>query len=233
VSKTQRTITTALWGLVVVSLLALLAMQRTQARRNAKGGVDLTNADIRQQLAEGKVLEVVGDGIVQPATQRAAPYVFEAPTFKLTDQDSQPFDSDSLRGKVWTASFFFSKCQGVCPGMLGRIKALSQAIDSPDAHFVYFTVDPMQDTPERLHEYATEANADSQRWHMLTGSDAEMKRIAAAFKLPYSFPSEHSGKIMLVDQDGKVQGFYESKDSDAMMKLAEDAKKLAAGEAIR
>ena len=226
-SKTQRNITTALWGLVVVSLLALLAMQRTKSRR------DVQAADINAQLKQGEVLEIVGDGIVQPATQAADPYVFEAPTFKLTDQDSQPFDSDALRGKVWTASFFFSQCQGVCPGMLGRIQALASAIDSPDAHFVYFTADPARDTPERLHEYATEAQADSKRWHMLTGSDEEMKRIAAAFKLPYRMPAEHSGKIMLVDQKGNVQGFYESKSSEAMMQLAADVKKLAAGEAIR
>jgi protein SCO1/2 len=231
-SKTQRTITTALWGLVVVSLLALIAMQRTQSRQNAQAS-DIDDPEIKAQLAQGVMLERDSSGALKPATQRSDPYVFEAPTFKLTDQDSKPFDSDSLRGKVWTASFFFSKCQGVCPGMMGRIKALSNVIDSPDAHFVYLTVNPSEDTPERLHEYATEANADAKRWHMLTGSDEEMKRIAAAFKLPYRMPAEHSGKIMLVDQQGQVQGFYESKDNEAMMQLAADVKKLTAGEAIR
>lgn len=231
-SKTQRTITTALWGLVVVSLLALIAMQRSQSRPQAKG-VDLNNADIRKQLASGKVLEVVGDGIVQPATQRADPFVFDAPTFKLTDQDSQPFDSDSLRGKVWTASFFFSQCKGVCPDMLGRIEDLASTTDDPNVHFVYFTVDPARDTPARLHTYAEEAKADSKRWHMLTGDDAEMKRIAAACHLPYSVPGEHSGKILLVDQKGKVQGYYETKDAEAIARLKADIKKVTAGEALR
>lgn len=226
-SKTQRTITAALWGLVVVSLLGLLAMQRWHANTRAE------REKIDQQLKAGQVFEVIGDGQLVPATQRADPYVFDAPTFKLVDQNSQPFDSDALRGKVWTASFFFSKCEGVCPAMMGRIKALERVTDDPNVHFVYLTVDPANDTPERLHEYAEAASADAKRWHMLTGSSDEMHRIAQAFKLPYSFPSEHSGKIMLVDQKGQVQNFYESRDSEAMMRLAADVRKLAAGEAIR
>lgn len=226
-TKTQRTITAVLWGLVVVSLLSLLAMQRWHASTKRQQDT------IAQQLKEGQVFEIVGDGQLAPATQKAAPFLFDAPTFKLVDQDNKPFDSDSLRGKVWTASFFFSKCQGVCPAMMGRVKALQKVTDDPNVEFVYFTVDPSRDTPEVLHQYAQEANADSKRWHMLTGSDLEMKRIAAAFKLPYSTPAEHSGKILLVDPNGKVQSFYESRDNDAMKQLAVDVKKLAAGEDVK
>lgn len=210
-SKTQRTITTALWGLVVVSLLALLALQRTQSRRQA------------QAKEANRSVET---------TQPAEGFLFDAPTFKLVDQDSKTFDSDSLRGKVWTMSFFFSQCQGVCPTMLGRIEDLQQVTDDPNVHFVYFTVDPERDTPERLHQYALEAKADSSRWHMLTGDLAEMQRIAAACYLPFTKPSEHSGKILLVDQKGKVVGFYETRSEEEIARLKTDLKKVLAGEAI-
>ena len=225
-SKTQRTVTIALWGLVVVSLLALIAMMRMQSRQSRSREAQIS------QLKDGQVLEVVGDGQLVPATQRSDAYTFPAPSFKLTDQDGKPFDSDSLRGKVWTVSFFFSSCQGVCPGMMGRIQDLQKVTNDPNVHFVYLTVDPERDTVERLHTYASEAKADSKQWHMLTGDMGEMKRIARDFKEPYDVPAQHTAAILLVDQKGRVVNWYGSKHPDEMLKLAEDLKKLTAGEAI-
>lgn len=206
-SKTQRNVTIGLWGLMVLSLLGLVAMMRWQSQVEAAW----------RQEAEAST---------QPTNLQALS--IDAPSFKLTDQQGKPFDSADLKGKIWTASFFFSRCEGVCPGMLTRVKDLQKAVPNPDVHNVYLTADPERDTVERLAEYSTEANADPNRWHMLTGDVAEMKRIATAFGKPYTEPAGHSAAIILMDRESKIVGVYESRHIDEMKRLAGDLERLLA-----
>jgi protein SCO1 len=226
-SKTQRNITVALWCLVVVSLLGLLVLNQLSARAEAR------RTEQRQLQDAGIILEPVDGKITLPTTLLPRPVGYEAPAFKLVTQDGVPFDAQQLRGKVWTASFFFSFCEGICPSMLEKVQGLAKVTTDPNVKFVYFSVDPERDTPDRLKAYATEANADPTRWHMLTGPAEEMRRIGAAFHLPYRSPAEHSGKIVLVDQQGVVRGYYEQSDSEEMLKLSADIQKLLAGKDLQ
>jgi len=36
-------------------------------------------------------------------------------SFSLTDQAGRPVSAQTLRGKVWAAAFFFTRCPTVCP----------------------------------------------------------------------------------------------------------------------
>ena len=220
-SRTQRTVTVGLWGLVVVSLLGLLAVTRWEGR------ADRARAADRASLAAGQVLELdAATGRLVPSTQKAVDYTFAAPAFRLVDQQGQPFDSSRLKGKVWTAMFFFSQCTGVCPSMTDKIETLQAATNDPRVNCVSFSVDPARDTPERLAKYAEKTHADPARWHFLTGEVADVKRVASGFRLPFDKPTDHSSKIMLVDQAGTVRNYYESQDDAEMRRLAVDVRRL-------
>lgn len=226
-SRTQRTITIGLWGVVVVcllGLLALLAAERTRAHARAR------NADaLAAALGDGAILERNADGTFRPATtQPVLDLQFPAPTFALTDQNQKPFDAAALKGKVWTAMFFFSECKGVCPSMRERIESLQHVAADARVHCVSFTADPARDNPERLKKYAVATGIDESRWHLLTGTREQMQAVASGFMLPFDQPTDHSSKIVLVGPDGVVRGFYDSQDTAAMFRLLEDTKKLLA-----
>lgn len=225
-SRTQRSITIALWGLVVASLVGLLGL--LAADRSGRAHAARSEATVLAALKENGIVEVAPDGTLVPATQRAADFKFPAPSFSLTDQDGKPFDASQLKGKVWTAMFFFSQCTGVCPSMTERIGALQKVTDDPRVHCVSFTADPARDNPARLKKYAQATKADESRWHLLTGDAAELKRVAFGFKLPFDQPTDHSSKILLVGPDGVVRGYYESQNTDEMFKLMNDVKALLA-----
>ena len=218
-SQTQRTLTVGLWALVVVSLLGLLAMTRWEARASQN----------RAQLSAGVPLERDASGALVPATQRViADYRYPAPQFALVDQQNQPFDSSRLKGKVWTAIFFFSECTGVCPAMTERIESLQKVTPDARVECVSFSVDPTRDTPEKLAKYAAKTHADPARWHFLTGDPKEIHRVAAEFKFPFVEPTDHTSKILLIDQQGVVRKFYSSQDTDEMFRLQDDIKVLLA-----
>jgi len=148
---------------------------------------------------------------------RLAPY-YDVPPFRLIDQAGEPFDSAALRGRVWIAHFFFSRCNTVCPMVAGQMAQLQMFLDEhrlSDVRLVSFTVDPENDTPEKLAGYAARLDADAERWTMLTGDrDAIWELVQGGFKLALEEtgdpdqPVSHAASLVLVDARGRVRAYY-------------------------
>jgi protein SCO1 len=232
-SAPPRTILIVLSGLLVLGLcalvLTLIAKQRLAQQRNSVTIVPLS----------GSAPALTQDIETSPDSS-GLPSLFPAPKFSLTNQDEQPFTSDTLAGKPYIAAFMFTNCTTACPMMAGRMVSL-QKIAPPGVRFVSFTVDPERDTPAVLKTYLTKFNADPNRWTYLTGPVPAMQAVETGFHVrlpkppPDSIPNDatdpmlslpHSDRFMLVDAKGNVRGIYDSKDETAMQKLTSDALRL-------
>ncbi len=161
------------------------------------------------------------------------PILYEAPSFSLTSSTGETVGSDTLRGTPYVLSLVFSECPGACPMMTAKLKKLQDALPDERVKIVSITVDPEKDTPEVLREYASELQADPQRWHFLTGPSKAIFDTAAGFRLSANprtadaLPG-HSERFLLVDAAGKVRGFYNSADDNELTQLTRDAAELAA-----
>ena len=153
------------------------------------------------------------------------------PDFTLTSQSGEEFRSaDYLAGKVWIADFIYTTCTGPCPRMSARMSRLQEDLaDLPGLKFVSFTVDPENDTPEVLAEYAERYRAEPGRWYFLTGPMEELHELNRnAFMLgDVQGNLDHSTRFVLVDASGLVRGYYISADNDVMERLVADARSLA------
>lgn len=140
------------------------------------------------------------------------PVMGSVPAFELMDEEGEVFSSESLKGKVWVADFFFSKCPGPCPKMSAHMKQLNQIYqDNPSVAQVSITVDPKNDTPEIMKRYGKRLKASFASWHFLTGEAEMLHQIAVeGFKIgdPDSLIN-HSTKFVLVDQLGRIRGYFE------------------------
>ena len=89
------------------------------------------------------------------------------------------------------------------------------------------TVDPENDTPEKLAEYMRGYHVNPTRWSFLTGSEKDIERIVVkGFKSAMSKEEAavgHSERILLVDGDGAIRGIYDSDDPDSIAGLIRDA----------
>jgi len=157
----------------------------------------------------------------------------QVPEFSLTDQNGKSMTRTDLAGKVWIADFIFTNCAGTCPIITGTMRRLQDALPE-QVHLVSFSVDPVRDTPEVLSEYAKKANANTVRWHFLTGDKSQLYDLSIkGFKLALEDtggtdlePITHSTRLVLVDKDGKIRGYYGGTDEDDMRKLFTDAAAL-------
>ncbi len=158
--------------------------------------------------------------------------------FRLVERNGGPVGPADLAGKVWVASFVFTRCTGPCPQVTGTVARLQEEIGPrPDFRLVTFTVDPDHDRPEELKEYAEHFRADPERWLFLTGPTDEVHRIIREdFHLGVE-PTQgqartpgnevvHSTKLALVDRSGHIRGYFDGRQVDDEGRQVEDLPRL-------
>ena len=92
---------------------------------------------------------------------------------ELIDQNGNKlrFYSDVLKGKTVVINALFTTCTNVCPPISRNFERIQEALGErlgKDVSLVSITVDPVNDTPARLKEYAKKFHAGS-GWLFLTG----------------------------------------------------------------
>ncbi|HET6574254.1 MAG TPA: SCO family protein [Fimbriiglobus sp.] len=148
---------------------------------------------------------------------------FQVVPFALTERSGRPVSDADLKGKVWVASFVFTRCSGPCPSVTATVARLQSELDlanTPDLRLVTFTVDPDRDTPDELRKYADRYRAHPDHWLFLTGKEKEIHRLAKeGFKLgvsrstdpnpPAGQEFDHSTRLVVIDKAGRVRSFFD------------------------
>lgn len=203
-SKSQKILTTTLWGLLVIMMIALTASWAILGRERHNGDLQ---------------------------ADRPVPPELMVPPFQLVDQEGRAFSESQMRGDVWIVNFIFTTCTGPCPLMTQRMAGLQSEIAHPRVKFLSFSVDPVTDTPEVLREYGQEHGADFERWTFLTGDEQTIHTTSHRLLLGVTPGSDdapiiHSTRFVLVGADGRVQGYYEN-NTQELGELVADATRLA------
>jgi protein SCO1 len=145
---------------------------------------------------------------------------FPVEDFSLTERSGGKVGKADLLGKVWIASFVFTRCTGSCPQITATMARLQSELDlvsQPDLRLVTFTVDPARDDAAELKKYADNFRANSARWLFLTGNEKEIHQLlqksfkVAAARNPSGQPGEefdHSARLVVVDKQGVIRGFF-------------------------
>lgn len=142
--------------------------------------------------------------------------VVTIPKFKLIDQDGNTRDESLFNDKVTIVGFMFTSCSGFCPFLLQGMKSVDQEVHKShqDVQYVALTVDPEQDTPERLKAYAKERKLNTgKNWILLTGDKETIYSLAKktfasqAFRRPSPTPSfVHSEHLYVIDAQARLRG---------------------------
>jgi protein SCO1/2 len=157
--------------------------------------------------------------VATAAAQQAELPPGEVAPFELTDENGKPFDSASLKGKVWVASFFFTNCPAVCWRMNQALAAWQHTHPESDVRFVSITCDPDNDTPEALARYAAHFKADPKRWTFLTGDMKAIENIGqGSFKIAV-VKGDHTDRACVVDRQGRVRGRFRLTEPDQVEML--------------
>ena len=153
------------------------------------------------------------------------PEIGNIPQFEFTDSDGNTVTLDNLKGKVWVADFIFTTCTMACPMMTGNMNIVHKKFKKNDnVRLVSISVYPEYDTPEVLKNYASQYDADTEKWLFLTGKEDAVKDVIRdGFKIgDYEDIIFHSEKFALVDKKGIIRAYYNGMKSEDMKQLKKD-----------
>jgi len=173
------------------------------------------------------------------ALPKPLPILSTVPPFAFTDQNGESFGTRQLEGKVWVANAIFTRCPTVCPLSTQRMFQVQHHARGLGnyLHIVSFSVDPENDTPKVLHDYAKEHKVSPRMWTFLTGDAEALKQtLNGGLKIymgKQAEPSDdlmsigHGSHFVLVDSKMRIRNYYDPTDSGAIDALLRDAGLLA------
>lgn len=132
--------------------------------------------------------------------------------FTLVGDNGKPFSSQSLAGRPYAIYFGFTRCGDVCPTTLSRlVKLRREAANDQAMHIVFVTIDPANDGPKEVGQYASLFNAPILG---LTGSEAQIDQVKKQYgifaegvpRAPMGKQMEHTATVLLFDRAGEFAG---------------------------
>lgn len=141
--------------------------------------------------------------------------------FTLVGADGQPFSSAKLAGKPYAIYFGFTRCGDVCPTTLSRVVQLRKQAGGEDKfRIVFVTIDPANDGPKEVGQYAELFNSPIIG---LTGSQAQIDHVKKQYgifaqPMPHAAMGkqfEHTATVLLFDRSGNFVGTITPNESDA------------------
>jgi len=128
-----------------------------------------------------------------------------------TTQDGDDIELKDLQGKVLAMVMIYTSCQAACPRLVADMRNIEKQIPTnkkTDVQYVFVSIDPKTDTPERLTAFAKENKMEDDKWLFLRGTEEDTREFAAVLAVNYKRISpmdfSHSNIISVFDQGGEL-----------------------------
>ncbi len=144
----------------------------------------------------------------------------EIKPFSLTDQNGEELTLNRLRER-WTFVYLgYTFCPDVCPTTLASLGAVDKRLadqqHESDVQYLFVSVDPERDTPDRLREYVTYFGPD---FLGATGDSQSLEEFATSISQVFKVPDDrddpnylvdHSSIIALFDPEARLHAVFSS-----------------------
>jgi len=155
-----------------------------------------------------------GAALAMAATVSRSRVTYQTPDVSLVRQDgrmvSLPRELDD--GRPVLLDFIFTTCSSICPLASRTLEEFQQKL-GPEAarvHLMSISIDPEQDTPARLAEYARKFHAGPE-WQYYTGTVAASLAAQRAFDVYRGEKMSHTLVTLVRSAPGKpwlrIEGF--------------------------
>lgn len=139
------------------------------------------------------------------------------------NRDGKDVTLGQLRGKVYVAGYQYTDCPAGCLGLAAVMKALEAEFgEDPRFRLVSISVNPEEDTPDKMDAWVKERGIDSPDWWFLTGKPQEIadymisefkfygtEKITDPALIASQGPFAHDQRLAIVDGDANIRGYYD------------------------
>jgi len=150
--------------------------------------------------------------------------------FSLIDQRGDTVTNATFEGKIYVADFFFTTCPTICPKMTDNMARVAESLkEEARVMFLSHTVMPRVDSVPVLAAYGALHGADPDRWKLVTGPKEHIYDLARRSYFAVTTEGDggdadfiHTENFILVDNKGRIRGFYDGTSEQEMGRLKGD-----------
>lgn len=113
------------------------------------------------------------------------------------------FYRDLIKNKTVAINFIFTACSSSCPLSTAIFSQVQKKLGKQKVQFITISVDPVNDTPERLREFSDKFRTGL-GWTFVTGEKAEITNLLKSLGAYSADKNEHSNMV-IIGNDAKHQ----------------------------
>ncbi|WMN12492.1 SCO family protein [Marivirga salinae] len=133
-------------------------------------------------------------------------------TSEWTTQHNKQIEFKDLQGSVLAVVMVYTSCQTACPRLAADMRNIEKQVaekGKENVKYVLVSIDPENDTPERLTQYGKEYQLEGDQWLFLRGTEETVREFANVVAVKYKQISpidfSHSNIISVFDAEGVMQ----------------------------
>ncbi len=166
------------------ALVALLSCNRNQPNSS-------------ENLTEGEVLDEMS--------------IFQLPSVWNTHRGTQ-IEFQELKGETLVVVMIYTACKTACPRLVADMRGIEGSVRSKTSDrvkYILVSIDPKNDTPEKLFSFAKENGMEDDQWIFLQGTEESTRDFANILAVKYKEISpmdfSHSNIISVFDKKGVLK----------------------------
>jgi protein SCO1/2 len=128
---------------------------------------------------------------------------------KWRTEEGEEITLNELKGKVLVTVMIYTTCKAACPRLVADMQNIERQIPEDkrgDVRYLLVSIDPVNDTPEKLKEFAIKNQMDGEQWTFLQGDEQSVREFANVLAVQYKeiepMNFSHSNIITVFDKNG-------------------------------
>ncbi|RUA34287.1 MAG: SCO family protein [Bacteroidetes bacterium] len=129
-----------------------------------------------------------------------------------TTQHNEQIEFKDLQGSVLAVVMVYTSCQTACPRLAADMRNIEEQVaekGKENVKYVLVSIDPENDTPERLTQFGEDYQLEGDQWLFLRGTEETVREFANIVAVKYKQISpidfSHSNIISVFDTEGVMQ----------------------------
>lgn len=123
--------------------------------------------------------------------------------------DGTKIHLEDLKGKVLTMVMIYTSCKTACPKLTADMKVIEAKVghqNLEDLRYVLISIDPKNDTPEKMREFIKNFHLEGKQWLFIRSDEDNTRELANVLAVKYKQISpmdfSHSNIISVFSKDG-------------------------------
>lgn len=136
--------------------------------------------------------------------------IFHLPSHWTTHRGEE-IEFKDLQGKPLVVVMIYTACKAACPRLVADMRQIEDKASGKvkEVTYVLVSIDPVNDTPEKLAQFAKDNEMEGPQWLFLQGDEEGVRDFANILSVKYKkidpIDFSHSNIISVFDEHGVLQ----------------------------